>query len=172
MRWGPDLLVPEEEASFFIKIKRNEAWAHCISKYSVSVLMHPKLHLHWNRETMPVTLLQHQQVQWIKLTLVLSAGQTAWDVWSQILVSWMCWLRCIYSGCAQLWSESSPYTAAQCKMRLKRGEVYFGFWGLSILFINFSRCSSCHFWEGKARFLHQHAQKSDWHIYDFSLQLF
>lgn len=36
-------MLPEEEASFFIKIKRNEAWAHYISKRFVSLLMHFKL---------------------------------------------------------------------------------------------------------------------------------
>lgn len=53
------------------------------------------------------------------------------------------------------------------KIRLKRRAVFW-FWGLR-LFINFSRCFSHHFWEGKARFPHQHTQQSDWHIYDFFL---
>lgn len=63
----------------------------------------------------------------------------------------------------------------QCSWELNEVEEGRGiFRGLRVcsLFISFSRCSSHHFWEAKARFLHQRTQQSDWHIYGFSLQLF
>lgn len=60
--WGEDLISWFLRERLFIKIKRNEAWAHCISKYSV--LMHSKLHLLEEGDRASKAPL-HQQVQWI-----------------------------------------------------------------------------------------------------------
>lgn len=158
--------------SAFIHIKRNEAWARSISKRFVSSVLQSKLHplQQGDRASKAPS---HQQVQQILLKtnsiLRFQPGKQHWMFGATSLLRecadfgvWVCRTAiCI-----------GPISAAERKTRLKRGEVCFAFEVSGAFFINFSRWSSHHFWKGKARFLHQRTQQSDWHIYDFSLQLY